>query len=244
MNQYVNLISIGLEHPSVKQVIEIAEEILNENKILNIDSLYYRAKKRLKIPRKGLNAIIQFLINNKILVNRSRFTRRTLLSNSTRKIIYNFIQSNIGSHFSLIKKVGILSDMTGSPGELIWHLDMLIKFNYIKKLTLKNYTIFLPVEIDDESGKIYFLLQDEIYRKILTHLTSNDSQERSQIYKSLGENRGTINYRIQNLIEFQILELLSNNKVKLNPKKREIVIEVLSEISNIRELEYFKHSQI
>lgn len=78
MNQYVNLISIGLEHPSVKQVIEIAEEILNENKILNIDSLYYRAKKRLKIPRKGLNAIIQFLINNKILVNRSKFTRRTL----------------------------------------------------------------------------------------------------------------------------------------------------------------------
>ena len=53
MNQYVNLISIGLEHPSVKQVIEIAEEILNENKILNIDSLFYRAKKRLKIPRKG-----------------------------------------------------------------------------------------------------------------------------------------------------------------------------------------------
>ena len=98
---------MGLEHPSVKQVVEIAEEILNENKILSVDTLYYRAKKRLKIPRKGLNAIIEFLINNKILVDRSKFTKRTVLSNSTRKMIYNFILSNIGSHFSLIKKNGI-----------------------------------------------------------------------------------------------------------------------------------------
>ena len=242
MSHYANIINIGLEHPTVKQVIEIAEEILNEKKILNIDTLYYRTKKRLKIPRKGLNAIIQFLINRKILVDRSRFTRRTVLSNSTRKLIYNFIQSNIGSHFSLIKKIGISNEETRSSGVLIWHLDMLLKFNYIKKLTLKNYTIFLPIEIDDESGKIYFVLQDELYRKIINHLILNESQERSQIYKLLGENRGTIYYRIQNLIEFQILELLADNKVKLNPKKRDIVIQVLNEISNIRELEYLKHS--
>ncbi|GAH32581.1 unnamed protein product, partial [marine sediment metagenome] len=220
MSQYANITSIGLEHPSVKQVVEIAEEILDENKILNIDTLYYRAKKRLKIPRKGLNAIIQFLINDKILVNRSKFTKRTVLSNETREIIFNFIQQNIGAHFSLIKNAWTINGELGSPGELIWHLDMLMKFNYIKKLTLKNYTIFLPIEIDDESGKIYFLLQDEIYRKILNHLISNDSQERSQIYKSLGENRGTIYYRIQNLVEFQILDLLADNKVKLNPIKR------------------------
>ena len=241
MSQYANIISIGLEHPSVKQVVEIAEDILNENKILSIDTLYYRAKNRLKIPRKGLNAIIQFLINNKILVDRSKFTRRTVLSNQRRKIIFNFIQQNIGAHFSLIKNTWASNGELGSPGELIWHLDMLIKFNYIKKLTIKNYTIFIPFDVDDESGKIHFVLQDELYRKILNHLISNDSQERSQIFKLLGENRGTIYYRIQNLIEFQILELLVDNRVKLNPIKRDIVIEVLSEISNIREIE-FKHS--
>lgn len=242
MSQYTNVISIGQEHPSVEQVLEIAEEILDENKILNIDTLYYRAKKRLKIPRKGLNAIIQFLINNKILVNRSKFTKRTVLTNPTRKLIYNFIQQNIGAHFSLIKNFGGSDGELGSPGELIWHLDMLIRFNYIKKQTLKNYTIFLPSEVDDESGSIYFVLQDELYRKILNHLLSNDSQERSQIHKSLGENRGTIYYRIQNLIEFQILDLLADNKVNLNPKKRDVLIQVLSEISNIPELDYFKHS--
>lgn len=240
MSQYANIISIGLEHPSVKQVIEIAEEILDENKILNIDTLYYRAKKRLKIPSKGLKTIIQILINNRILVNRSKFTKRTLLSNSTRKIIYNFIRSNMGSHFSLIKRAGISSDMAGSPGELIWHLDMLIKFNYIKKLKVKNYTIFLPIDVDDESGIIYFFLRDDLNRKIINHVFSSEPKERAQIHKLIGENRGTIFYRIQNLIEFQILELLTDNKIILNHKKRDIVIQVLSEISNTRELEYFK----
>ena len=49
LSHYENIIAIGLEHPSVKQVLRIAEEILEENKILNIDTLYYRAKKNLKI---------------------------------------------------------------------------------------------------------------------------------------------------------------------------------------------------
>ena len=238
MSQYANIITIGLEHPSVTQVIEIAEEILNEQKILNIDTLYYRAKKRLKIPRKGLNTIIQFLINSKILVNRSKFTRRTVLSNSTRKIIYELIQNNIGSHFSLIKKLGISKDLPGSSGELIWHLDMLIKFNYIKKLKLKNYAIFIPIDIDDESGRIYFLLQDELYGKIITHFISNDSLDRSQIYKSIGESRETIYYRIKNLIEFQILEVLDDNKVRINPLKKEIILYILNQKNNNRILEY------
>lgn len=242
MSQYANIISIGLEHPSVKQVIEIAEEILDENKILNIDTLYYRAKKRLKIPSKGLKAIIQILINNKILVNRSKFTRRTLLSNTTRKLIFNFIQSNIGSHFSLIKKVGISNDMARSPGELIWHLDMLIKFNFIKKLKVKNYTIFLPYNVDDESGIIFFFLRDDLNRKIIRQVLSSEPKDRAQIHKLVGESRETIYYRIQNLIEFQILELLEDHKVKLNSKKVDIIMQILSEISNGQELEFFKHN--
>jgi predicted transcriptional regulator len=242
VSQYANIISIGLEHPSVKQVIEIAEEILDENKILNIDTLYYRAKKRLKIPSKGLKAIIQILINNKILVNRSKFTRRTLLSNTTRKLIFNFIQSNIGSHFSLIKKVGISNDMARSPGELIWHLDMLIKFNFIKKLKVKNYTIFLPYNVDDESGIIFFFLRDDLNRKIIRQVLSSEPKDRAQIHKLVGVSRETIYYRIQNLIEFQILELLEDHKVKLNSKKVDIIMQILSEISNGQELEFFKHN--
>ena len=238
MSQYANIIKIGVKHPSVMQVIEIAEEILDENKILDIETLYNRAKKHLKIPSKGLKIIIQILINNKILVNRSKFTKRTVLSNNKRKIIFNFIQQNIGAHFSLIKNAWASNGELGSPGELIWHLDMLNKFNYIKRLTLKNYTIFIPFDVDDESGKIYFVLQDELYRKILTCVVSSNIQERSAIYKKIDENRETTYYRIQNLIEFRILELVNENKDKINPLKKEIVVNILNKKYNNRALEY------
>ncbi|GAG92851.1 unnamed protein product, partial [marine sediment metagenome] len=59
---------IGVDHPNVKRVLEIAEEIMRKNKILNIENLYNLAKKQLKIPRNGLLFIIQFLINKKILI--------------------------------------------------------------------------------------------------------------------------------------------------------------------------------
>ena len=238
MSQYANIIKIGVKHPSVMQVIEIAEEILDENKILDIDTLYNRAKKRSKIPSKGLKIIIQILIDNKILVNHSKFTKRTVLSNKKRKIIFNFIEQNIGAHFSLIKAAWASDGELGSPGELIWHLDMLNKFNFIKRLTLKNYTIFVPFDVDDESGKIYFVLQDELYRKILTCVVSSNIQERSAIYKKIDENRETTYYRIQNLIEFRILELVNENKVKINPLKKEIVVNILNKKYNNRALDY------
>ena len=64
---------IGLEHPTVKRVIEIAEGILSENKVLNIETLYNVAKKSSKIPKNGLLFIIQLLITKKILIADSKF---------------------------------------------------------------------------------------------------------------------------------------------------------------------------
>ena len=70
--------SNGLAHPSVQSVIEIAEEIISENKILDATLLYITAKRRLKIPRQGLLSIIRMLINRKILVEGSKFTKKSL----------------------------------------------------------------------------------------------------------------------------------------------------------------------
>ena len=70
-----------LEHPSVKQVLEIAKEIIDQNKVLNVELLYNIAKKRLGIPRRGLSSIIQALLNRKILVEGSKYTRDTVMQN-------------------------------------------------------------------------------------------------------------------------------------------------------------------
>ncbi len=198
--------TIGLEHPTVKRVIEIAEEILSNNKVLNVEILYNVAKKRLKIPRNGLLFIIQFLIDKKILIEGSKFSKETVLSNYVRNRIYRYIIMNPGVHFSILRKKA-LSEEVGSSGQLVWHLEMLLRFNYIKKIKVGHYTIFLPYEIDEDIGRILFILRDRINNKILHLLIENESFIKSDIYKEIDEKRADVYYRINNLLNHGIITL-------------------------------------
>jgi len=221
--------SIGLEHPNVKRVIEIAEEIMSKNKVLNMETLYNVAKKSLNLPRNGLLFIIQFLINKKILIDGSKFSREMVLSNPIRKGIYKYLRANPGVHFSILRKKA-LSDESGSSGQLVWHLEMLLKFNYIKKIKVGNYTVFLPIEMEVELGIITFLLRDKINRKILDLLTTQSSIKNSEIFKLIDEKREKVNYRLKNLINYDLIYYKEDpsKKVYLNPDRQEDVIDILN----------------
>ena len=227
-------LSLTLNHPSVQRVIEIAKEVINNKKVLDTELLYNLAKRQLKLPRKGLLSIIQLLINKKVLVEGSKYTRDEVLNNKYRFNLYRFLTSYLGAHFSTIRKQ-IITDSSGnlgSSGQLIWHLEMLIKFNYIKKIKIKNYTVFLPYEIDDEIGLIYFILRDEIYQKIISLLISNEKLKRSEVHKLVNEKRETVYYRINNLIEFNIIKLSGdNNSLVLNSRKKDDIILIIETLS-------------
>ena len=220
---------IGLEHPSVKRVLEIAEEVMNQNKVLNIETLYNIAKKRLKIPRNGLLFIIQFLINEKILIEGSKFSKETVLSNNNRKRIYDYIETNPGLHFSILRKFA-LSKHSGSSGQLIWHLEMLIKFKYIKKIKVGNYTVYIPFDMYEDVGRIIFLLRDRINNKLIHLLVERETLKKSEIFKELEEKRMDVYYRINNLMEYNIISLseTTDKEICINSNEKELIIEILS----------------
>jgi len=229
--------SIGLEHPSVQSVIKIAEGILSKNKVLNIENLYNLAKRSLNIPRNGLLSIIQFLINKKILIEGSKFSKETLLLNQFRSNIYKYIRRNRGAHFSNIKK-SVIPDNKGSrggSGQLIWHLEMLIKFKYIKKIKVGNYTIFLPIEMDEELGIINFLLRDELNEKIIDLINRKGKIKRSEIYKQLNEKRENVYYRLNYLVDHNILSLAEepDRGIYINRDKKEFIDIMLKEMHKI-----------
>ncbi|MBA7468633.1 MAG: hypothetical protein CEE42_01555 [Promethearchaeota archaeon Loki_b31] len=227
-------LSLTLNHPSVQRVIEIAKEVINNKKVLDTELLYTFAKRQLKLPRKGLLSIIQLLINKKVLVEGSKYTRDEVLNNKYRFNLYRFLTSYLGAHFSTIRKQ-IITDNSGnlgSSGQLIWHLEMLIKFNYIKKIKVKNYTVFLPYEIDDEIGLLHFVLRDEIYLKIIQLLINNEKLKRSEVHKLVNEKRETVYYRINNLIEFNIIKLSGDkNSLILNSRMKDDIISIIKTFS-------------
>jgi len=225
-------LSLGLEHPSVQQVIQIALELTEEHKVINSELLYNKAKRILKIPGKGLKTIIQMLLNRKILVDGSRFTRETVLRNDFRYKVYKLIKTNIGAHFSFLKnEVSNLKEGEMGVGHLIWHLEKLLEFNLIKRVKVKNCTIFLPVEIDDDIGVLHFFLRDDLNRKIVEFLLYNENVNKADIYKELNTKREKTYYHINKLIES---ELLSSNAedgiVFLNSSKKDLIIEVINSI--------------
>ena len=225
--------SNGLEHPKVQEVIHIAKEIVDQNKPLTTERLYNTAKNRLNLTRRGLLSIIQFLFDKKILVEGCRYTKESLLLNPYRKKIYNFIQNNLGAHFSLIKK-GALSgkDNKGSPGQLIWHLEKLLKFKYIKRLKVGKFMLFLPIDIDDNVGQIYFILRDELNKKIIDLFIENRQLKKVNSYKLLDTPRELIYYHLNNLIEYGILTPSEQDPevLILHPHQEELIKEILNKI--------------
>lgn len=230
----------GLEHPSVQKVIKIAENIVSQNKTLDVETLYNRAKRILQIPRKGLLRIIQMLINRGILIEGTKYTRRSVLNNPLRKTIYFFIKENLGAHFSDIRK-NIFTpgdeDDLGSAGQFIWHLEMLLKFKYIKKIKVKNFTVFIPIEVSDKVGELYFILRDDINREIVELIYTSGPLQRSDIYKIVEEKRETIYYRINNLAELALLEIdeEKGNLIHINPQRKEKVSMVLKDFRQAEE---------
>ena len=226
-------ITLGLDHPSVQQVIQIALELTKEHKIINTELLYNRAKKELKIPRQGLNTIIQMLLIRKILINGSRFIKKTVLKNEIRYSIYWLVKSNIGVHFSFIKKEISQQKMSEmGVGHLIWHLEKLIEFNLIKKVRVKNCTIFLPVEISDDKGILYFIMRDNLNRRIVKFLLEHESVNKADIYKYLNIKREKMYYRIKNLIKSEIISYIAEDEknLSINLSKKDLIMEVVDNI--------------
>lgn len=228
-------LSLGLDHPSVKKVIQIALKLTKEHRLIKTELLYNRAKKELQIPKNGLKTIIQLLLNKKILIDGSRLTIETVLSNQIRYELYVIIKSVIGVHFSLLKElISIQKDRKVGVGQLNWHLEKLLKFNLIKKVKVKKYIIFLPIEIDNNIGILYFILRDEINRRIVNFILEYEIISRSDIHKRLELKREKLYYHIKKLIEFKILlpKIEDESSLTINPNKKDLLRDVINNISH------------
>ncbi len=195
---------LSLENPNVQKIIEIAKELIKKNKVLKVKKLYNIAIRSLDISSGDILDIIQFLNNNKILIDGSKHTRDTVLLNLYRKKIYNVIESFNGATFSFLREM-VFTNNSGSAGQLIWHLKMLLKFKHIKKLKVGNYSLFLPLDLEDDFGKLCFFMKDNLNRNIIRLFINNDTIKKPNVYKKINFKRENVNYRLKILMEHQIL---------------------------------------
>lgn len=257
----------GIDQSSIDAVISIAEYIIKKNRIIKIDKLFKRAKRELDLDSRVLLTIIKRLFKEKYLVEGSKLIKQELLKNPYRAAIYYFIKKVPGVNFSAIKKFAPSNKNIETiekinkddlefrnTGQFIWHLEVLLKFGCIKKISYKKYSLFIPAKMNSEMGILHFLLRNKKYNLLLSYLIQNNSIEQKEIPNIINIPEGNVYYLKKNLKELNLIYSKKSGRsslIFLNSEKRDILNNVFKDIRvnllklktsqlTLSKLDYFK----
>jgi len=125
-----------------KTILNIVHDYLNKNRQFTLEEIlpYINSRIRLSsinISNEGVRKILISLTNKKLIVEGSKLIKSEILNNEKRKEIYDFIINNPGTYFNKI-----LHELNYSNHIVVWHLSMLLKFDFISKKILENHEIY------------------------------------------------------------------------------------------------------
>jgi predicted transcriptional regulator len=114
-------------------VLNFVHEYLNKNRLFIIEDILPFLNSRIKlssinISSEGVRKILVSLTNKKLIVEGSKLIKNEILNNKKRKDIYEFVVENPGTYFNRI-----VHDLHLSNHIVVWHLNMLLKFEFITK---------------------------------------------------------------------------------------------------------------
>jgi predicted transcriptional regulator len=195
-------------------VIGIINEYLDKNrtfeisKILPIISSRF-AKSSHNINKNGIFEVLQSLARKKVIIEGSKFTKERVLSNQNRKNIYEYIGKTPGIYFNRLVKL-----LNLKPAIIEWHVNILIKFEFIKKEKIDNREAYFEFAYKFEQQELLHFLSREKYNKIIGYLSANtEGSTRTKMSKKLGMHPNTIKKYIKKLEEFKLV-----SKKKLSNK--------------------------
>jgi len=127
-------------------VLNIVQEYLNKNRQFMFEEIMPFLNSRIRlssanISKEGVRKILISLTNKKLIVEGSKLFKSEILENQKRKNIYEFIAKNPGTYFNRI-----LHELNFSNHIVVWHLSMLLKFDFIHKEKLENHEIYFEAK--------------------------------------------------------------------------------------------------
>lgn len=148
-------------------------------------------------------------------VSNSNLTIKDIFENENRLNIINQILKNPGIHHNELLRVSELQ-----KGQLQWHLDVLLKFNVIKKEKYGQYTVYFPITTSFDANEYLenLITKSKTTSEILTIIKENPGIHSSDISRILHLSRNTIKYHIDKLSEDKMVSLVrKGRKIELHP---------------------------
>ncbi|MFX1346318.1 MAG: hypothetical protein ACFFBC_09170 [Promethearchaeota archaeon] len=187
-------------------VLNVILEYLNKNRQFNMEKILpfiiarFRASK-ININKNGIEIILKSLLNKKMIYEGSKLNQEEILNNLNRKMIYNHISNNPGIYFyKIVKNLGLSNHV------VIWHLNFLIKFNYIRKEIINNQKVYFTPNVKlKEVEKRYFSSRKRS-QKILDYLKfNNQGVTKNQLSIELKIHSNTLSKYLESLEKLNLI---------------------------------------
>lgn len=174
-------------------IIDIVKEYLKSNRCFKFKKILPFIKSRFKrssinINNQGIELLLKSLLKKKIFVEGSKLNRDEVFLVPKRKRIYDYIVKNSGAYHQQI-----MDDLKIRSHVVVWHLKILLKFNFIKEAEINNCKIYFDLNLDLEKIKRNYYLKNKKSRKIIEYLKiNNQGITQTSLSANLGMHPSTI----------------------------------------------------
>lgn len=192
------------EHESL--VLTIVQDYLNQIRFFNMSKIIPFINSRLKLYSVDLNfraieEILQSLVKKKLIDEGTKFTKSDVLQNKKRKLIYDYIIKNPGVYFNTIVK-----DLKLNKPVIVWHINMLLRFDFIKKEEFENHEIYFESSLTGKDRKFRYFATKEESKKIMDYLKENDyGITKTHLTANLGMHHNTITKYLKSLENYNMV---------------------------------------
>jgi predicted transcriptional regulator len=138
-----------------------------------------------------------------------------IFENENRLSIIDQILRNPGIHHN-----ELLRNCNLQKGQLQWHLDVLLKYNVIKKEKYGQYTIYFPITTSFDAKEYLenLIAKSKTTSKILSIIKENPGINISEISRILNLSRNAIKYHIDKLSDEKLVKITKKGrKIELHP---------------------------
>jgi len=141
-----------------------------------------------------------------------RLTIKEVLENKNRSKIIDIILETPGVHFNEILRQAELS-----PGNLVWHLDVLESYKVIGKKNIGQYLVYFPYYYDSNpiSNIDIELAKSKVTLKILKIIEEHPGTYGNEIARTLNLDHKTVKYHIDKLTENNLVNQKKSGRKNL-----------------------------
>ncbi|MHA1149060.1 MAG: winged helix-turn-helix transcriptional regulator [Promethearchaeota archaeon] len=188
-----------------KLVLDLVREYLNKNRQFNMKKILPFIISRVRrskanISKQGIENALKSLVQKNLIVEGSKIMNENILVNKKRREIYRFIIKHPGTHFNrILKQLNIANHV------VVWHLNMLEKFNLIKKASIDNREIYFESKMNLEMVKPLYYLSNKKVELIIDYIESNPGTSKTSLSENVGIHFNTVSKYLKILEKYDIV---------------------------------------